>query len=156
MNSALSLSAFATGDWLVVIDRLEASVFRSLTRGAMPQLIRSNGRYAETVSGPSPGTSQDVHEPSRLPGFFEPLAGVLHGARRILIFGRATTLGDEANAFILWLRGHAPEIAGRVVASVLVEPHQCSEDALLDRARAIYERAATGSYDATDQPETRP
>lgn len=83
---------------------------------------------------------QNGRERPRFFGFFEPLAGVLHGARRILLFGRATPLGDETGSFVFWLCNQHPDIAGRIVASEAVEPDDMNESDLLAKARAFYAR----------------
>lgn len=139
------------GEWLVVIDRFEASVFRSLAAGAMPQLICSRppdterGARAPAMKRPNAG---DASIP---PGFFEPLVGVLHCARRILIIGREATMGGEAERFVAWLRGYRPAVAQRIVGSIAVEPHEFTEAGLVAKARDFYAQLArrcAGSADA--------
>lgn len=152
MNSAPSNST-AAGDWLVVIARAEASVYRSVATNAAPQLIRVSRPERGTGRRPETGTYLNGRDHSGPPGFFEPLAGVLHGARRILIFGQAATLvGDCASPFIAWLRRSHPDIAARVVASVPVEPQPGGDAGLLDRARAFYQRGTArvaATFDST-------
>jgi hypothetical protein len=128
-----SSSSAEPGDWLIVIERLEASVFRSIAADSLPQLIHSHG-----VTTKGAKTYLNGREHSPLPGFFEPLAGVLHGAQHILIFGRSPSLDDTMVPFIAWLRGCHPEIARRIVSALHVEPHECSDAGLLAKARTIY------------------
>lgn len=127
-----------SGEWLVVIDRHDASVFRSVAPGAVPQVIRSH----HPANGGPPPVMTFLNGPldPALPDFFEPLAGVLNGARRILIFGRETTLGGETERFIRWLRGSRPAVAERIVGAVPVEPHEHTEAGLVAKARDFYQR----------------
>lgn len=124
------------GDWLVVIDHLEASVFRFLDAAEVPQLVRCpppDGRAAKpTVKRVNTG------EGFVPPGFFAPLAGALRCARRILIIGGEKTLGGEAERFIAWLRGYRPELAQRIVATLAVEPHEFTEAGLAAKARDFF------------------
>lgn len=139
------------GEWLVVIDRFEASVFRSLDAGAVPQLIRSRPGGGEAGAHSPAPNHPNAGDESAPPGFFEPLAGVLHCARRVVIIGRETTLGGEAERFVRWLFGYRPAVAQRIVGSIAVEPHEFTEAGLVAKARAFYaklnERCA-GAVDA--------
>lgn len=126
------------GEWLVVIDRFEASVFRSLSADAMPQLIRSRPSDGEVGARRAAGKRGGAGGETVSPGFFEPLVGVLHCARRILIMGRETTLGGEAERFVGWLRGYRPAVAERIVGSIAVEPHEFTEAGLVAKARDFY------------------
>jgi hypothetical protein len=135
-----SSSSPQPGDWLIVIERLEASVYRSIAAGAMPQLVRSN-----VVTTKAAKTYLNARGHSPLPGYFEPLAGVLHGAQHILIFGRSPCLEDTMVPFIAWLRGCHPDIARRIVSALHVEPHECSDAGLLAKARTIYRLVAVAA-----------
>lgn len=137
------------GDWLVVIERLEASVFRSLESDAVPQVIRSQLSRDEPRVGSAAQTHQDRDERPPLPGFFEPLAGVLHGAQRILIFGRSVSAGDATGPFTAWLRGGHPEIARRIITSVQLDAQEQSDAEVLAKARTIYELAAVAALTRT-------
>lgn len=146
--------ASRAGEWLVVIDRFEASVFRSLNAGAVPQLIRSHPAAAEAGGHPPSPDHQNAGGPSTPPGFFEPLAGVLHCARRVVIIGRETTLGGEAERFVRWLFGYRPAVAQRIVGSIAVEPHEFTEAGLVAKARAFYANLNRGCAGAVDAGRT--
>jgi hypothetical protein len=144
------------GDWLVVIERLEASVFRSVEVNAVPQVIRSHRAATETHSGSPTKTYLNGREHSPLPGFFEPLAGILHGAQRILIFGRSPPLEDATGPFVAWLRGGHPEIARRIVTSAHLEPHESSDAGSLAKARTIYRLVALAASTTAALRSTAP
>ena len=128
-------------DWLVVITRCEASVFRSVAPGTAPQIIRPQQSDRKPGAQPARDALNGHEHTLPLPAFFEPLAGVLHGARRILIFGRVTDTGSEADPFMRWLRGYRPLVAQRIVGSMWIEPHQCGHAGWLAQARDFYRRA---------------
>jgi hypothetical protein len=132
-----------SGDWLVVIDATEASVFRSLASDAMPQQIRPHRREARTQ--PVTRNYLNGREHSALPEFYEPLAGILQGARRCLIFGRSPTLSDPAVPFVAWLRSYRPELARHILASVHLAPHEGSDASALAKARSIYQLIAVAA-----------
>jgi hypothetical protein len=137
LRSSEMISPAPSGNWLVVLDGREANVFRSVLDGAVSQCIRSR------VSGDGAASKPDeVGRGADSPSFFEPLAGVLHGADRILIFGRVTPLGDETGPFVFWLCNQHPELASRIVASVPIEPAEMTGAGLLAKARACYARMA--------------
>lgn len=148
------------GDWLVVIDRLGARVFRSVATGATAQFFRS---YSGTKAGPGSGTSFCVngHEPAGLLDYFEPLAAVLQGAGRIMFFGRAASMGSETASFIAWLRRLDSALGRRIVAVELMDLEELGEDSLLGQARAIFCRIDEGPAeqaavaDASDHPARR-
>lgn len=141
-----------TADWLVVIARCEATVFRSVAPGTVPQIIRPQPAGTKPGARPArdflPGPKSTVP----LPAFFEPLAGVLHGARRILIFGRVADAGSEADPFIRWLRGHRPEVAQRIVGSMWLDTDQCGEAGWLAQARDFYRRAVVPAREEVVSP----
>lgn len=138
------------GDWLVVIEGLEAAVFRSVATGAVPQLVRSH-EPDHAAKPPAPPTGRNGRKP-RPPGFFEPLAGILHGARKILIFAPQATLGAEADRFTRWLHGYRPAIAQRIVASVPVGLDELTEAGLLAKARDLYRRVEGAMAESCTPP----
>ena len=124
--------------WLVVIDHREARIYRSATPGAVPQLIRPHApedffRHAHNSKDFSRG--REKPDPN---SFFEPVAGVLNGAGEILIFGAGTGTGSEMEQFIAWLKLHRPELAKRIIGSLVVDEHHLTEDQLLAKAREFY------------------
>lgn len=115
-------------EWVVVIDHHEARIYRSTAPGAVPQQIRLH--TAEDFF-----RGREKLEPN---GFFAPVAGVLNGAGKILIFGSGTGTSSEREQFTNWLKNHRPEIAQRMVGSVVIDEHHMTEAQLLAKARALF------------------
>lgn len=126
--------------WLVVIDRHEARIYRSFAPDAVPQLIRSHS--AEKSFRPAPSAKEVASglEKSEQSGFFEPVAGVLNGAGKILIFGSGTGNSSEMDQFAAWLQNHRPELAKRIVGTVVIDEHHLTEAQILAQAREFLAR----------------
>ena len=125
-------------DWLVVIDHQEARIYRSASPGSIPQQIRPH--VAEDFFRPA-HNSKDFSRGKEKPdpnSFFEPVAGVLNSAGKILIFGTGTGTSSEMDQFAAWLKPHRPELARRVIGSVVIDEHHLTEAQLLAKAREFY------------------
>ena len=121
--------------WLVVIDHHEARIFRSVAHGAVPQLVRPHVpedyfRHAHNSMGFSRG--QEKPDPN---SFFAPVAAMLNGAGKILIFGTGTGTSSEMDQFVAWLKHHHPIVAQRIIGSLVIDEHHLTEDQLLAKAR---------------------
>jgi hypothetical protein len=128
--------------WLVVIDHHEARIYRSAAPGAIPQQIRPHVpedffRHAHNSKDFSRG--QEKPNPD---SFFEPVAGVLNGAGKILVFGTGTGMSSEMDQFIEWLKVNRPELALRIVGSLVVDENHLTEEQLLAKAREFFANAA--------------
>lgn len=129
--------------WLVVIDRHEARIYRSAAPGAVPQLIRpymSEESFCQAYSSKGFSRNEGMPDPG---SFFEPVAGVLNGAGKILIFGGGTGASSEMNRFTDWLKRHRPELAKRIAGSLVVDVPHSTEDQLLAKARDFYANGGT-------------
>jgi len=127
--------------WLVVIDHREARIYRSTESNAVPQQIRPHVpddffRHAHNSRDFSRG--QEKPDPN---SFFEPVAGVLNGAGGILIFGTGTGMSSEMDQFIAWLKLNRPELAKRIVGSLVVDENHLTEEQILAKAREFYASA---------------
>jgi len=124
--------------WLLVIDHHEARIFRSTTPGAMAQQIRPHVpedffRHAQNSQDFSRG--QEKPDPN---SFFEPVAGALNGAGKILVLGTGTGTSSEMDQFISWLQLNRPALAKRVVGSLVVDENHMTENELLAKAREFF------------------
>ncbi len=124
--------------WLVVIDHREARIYRSFEPGAAPQQIRPHTRADSSRHGPHAKEFSRGQEKPDPQSFFEPVAGVLNGAGKILLFGSGKGTSSEMTQFSAWLKQHHPELAKRVVGSVVVDEHHLTEAQLLAQAREFY------------------
>jgi hypothetical protein len=127
--------------WLLVIDHHEARIFRSELVGAVPQTILPHepaeyfrhGHNSKEVS-----RGQEKPDPT---SFFEPVAKVLQAVGPILIFGTGTGTSSEMEQFNAWVKIHRPELAKRIIGSLVVDEHHLTEGQLLARARDFYKAA---------------
>lgn len=126
-------------NWLLIIDHREARIYRSAAPGSVAQQIRPRAREDSSRSGSHareathPGAEPDPH------GYFEPVAAVLNGAGRVLVFGGGTGKSSEMEQFLVWLTHHRPHVAQRVVGSMVVDEHHLTEAQLLAKARAFFD-----------------
>lgn len=125
-------------NWLLIIDHREARIYRSAAPGAVAQQIRPRVSEAAFRSSPSSPEAARRTEKNTASAFFEPVAAVLKGAGKILVFGSGTGKSSEMEQFTLWLAQHRPEIAKRVVGSVVVDEDHLTEAQLLAKARAFF------------------
>lgn len=126
---------------LLVIDHHEARLFRSEMHGAVPQQILPHKpddyfRHAHHSRDFSRG--KEKPEPN---SFFEPVARAMGAAGRILIFGTGTGTSSEMFQFVAWLKLRHPELAARVIGSVVVDESHLTKDQLLAKAREFYSSA---------------
>jgi hypothetical protein len=126
---------------LLVIDHHEARLYRSKLHGSVPEQILPHApedyfRHAHHSMDFTRG--QEKPNPS---SFFGPLARAMASASRILIFGTGTGTSSEMDQFIGWLRVNHPELAGRIIGSVVVNTHHMTEAQLLAMARQFYSGA---------------
>jgi hypothetical protein len=118
---------------LLVIDHHEARL-RSEMHGAVPQQITSR----TTTSDGDFSRGQEKPDPN---SFFEPVARALSAAGRILIFGTGTGTGSEMFQFVAWLKLRHPELAARIIGSLVVDESHLTVDQLLAKARDFYTSA---------------
>ncbi len=124
--------------WLLVIDHHEARIFRSEMSGAIPQRILPHDpeeyfRHAENSKEFSRG--KEKPDPN---SFFEPVAKALQTAGQILIFGTGTGTSSQMEQFMAWSKLHHPELARRIIGSLVVDEHHLTEGQLLAKAREFY------------------
>ena len=134
--------------WLLLIDHHEARIFRSEMHGDLPQKILP-AEYSQHTRD-SGDVSRGKEEPDAT-GFFKPVAVALQAAAQILIFGTGTGTSSEMDQFTAWLNKHHPELAKRIVGSVVVDEQHLTDDQLLAKAREFYAAASQSKTDAGDK-----
>ena len=123
---------------LLVIDHHEARLFRSELHGSVPQQIMPHKpddffRHAHHSKEFSRG--QEKPDPN---SFFEEICSALHGAGKVLVFGTGTGTSSEMDQFLSWIKSQRPELAKRIMGSVVVDENHLSMDQLLAKARDFY------------------
>ena len=124
--------------WLLVIDHHAARLFRSVMSGIIPQRLLAHEpdeHFGHAQDSRNFTRGKEKHAPNN---FFEPVAKVLQAAGRLLIFGTGTGNSSEMDQFISWLKLHHPELAKRIVGSLVVDEHHLTDGELLARAREFY------------------
>lgn len=124
--------------WLLVIDHHQARLFRSEMHGAVPQRLLPHEpdeyfRHAQNSQNLSRGKEKPAPNT-----FFEPVAKELKAAARLLIFGTGTGKSSEMDQFVAWLKIHHPELAKRIVGSLVIDESHLTDDQLLGKAREFY------------------
>ena len=150
-------AAIAEGDHLlVVIDHREARIYRAELHGSLPERITpydpdGSHRHLHSVNDDSNGQRQP-----ELKAFYEAIAQMLTGAEKILIFGSSTGASSAMDYLLADLKEHHPDLAQRVVGTIIVNEQHMTEDQLLAQARAFYATAELNSPDSftkTDHQE---
>jgi len=125
-------------DWLLVIDHDEARIFRTELHGSLPHKVvpHEPNRYFRRAhkSKDFPKGEEDPEQAS----YFGPVVQALGTHGRILVFGSGTGRSSEMDQFIGWATAHHPELARRIMGSVVVDEHHSTEGQLLARARDFY------------------
>jgi len=127
--------------WLLVIDHHEARIFRSEMDGPTPQRIlpyQPENYFRHAHNSKTTSRGQEKPDPNT---FFEPVAKVLQAVGPILVFGTGTGTSSEMEQFIAWLKHHHPEVAKRVIGSLVVDEHHLTEGQLLAKAKDFYANA---------------
>ncbi len=123
---------------LVVIDHREARIFKTELHGAVPQRLSAydphgSNRYLHNVDADANGQRKP-----ELKTFYEAVAKTLTGAQKILILGSATGSSSAMDHLVADLKQNHPDLAKRVVGTVVVNEQHMTEDQLLAEARAFY------------------
>jgi hypothetical protein len=121
--------------WLLLIDHHEARIFRSEIHGGLPRKILPT-KYSQHIRD-SGDASRGKEKPDET-NFFKSVAGALQAAGQLLVFGTGTGTSNEMNQFTAWLNKHHPELAKRIVGSVVVDEQHLTDDQLLAKAREFY------------------
>ena len=123
---------------LVVIDHQEARVYRTEVSGAVPERITP---YDPHGFGRHLHSAHEWTDGKRLPerkSFYEAVAKTLRGAGQVLLFGSGTGRSSAMDMLLADLKAHHPDVAERVVGSVVVDAHHTTEGELLAKAREFY------------------
>lgn len=128
---------------LVVIDHREARVYRAKLHGSVPQRIDpyDPGGFGQHLHDVEHGGHS--HRKPELKSFYESVAKALDGAAQVLVFGSGTGASSAMEHLLAALKRDHPDVARRVVGSLVVDAQHLSEDQLLAKARDFYAGLAT-------------
>ena len=125
--------------WLLVIDHRQARIFHSVMHGNLPHRILPEEYFRHTRDSGNVSRGKEKPDPN---SFFKPVADALHAAAQIIIFGTGTGTSSEMEQFSEWLKIHHPELAKRIVGSLVIDEPHFTDDQLLAKARDFYSNAA--------------
>lgn len=123
---------------LVVLDHQEARIYRTEVHGTVPVRIAP---YDPFGHGRHLHSAQEWTDGKRLPerkSFYEAIAKTLRGAEQILLFGSGTGRSSAMEQLLADLKDHHPDVADKVIGSVIVDAHHTTDDQLLAKAREFY------------------
>ena len=138
-----STERFATDDGvhvLVVIDRRIARIYKADLHGTVPQCLipydaNGFGRHLHYLHSEPNGQRQLSRNT-----FHDAVAKTLHSAKKILLFGSETGPGSALEQLITELKRNHQALSRRVVGSIVVDEEHLTENQLLAKARAHYDR----------------
>lgn len=122
--------------WLLVIDH-EARLFRSELHGTVPQTITPHepGFFRHAQNSQNLSRGKEKPDPN---SFFGPVAQALQVVGPILIFGTGKGHSSEMEQFVVWAKHHHPDLAKRIIGSLVVDESHLTADQLLAKAREFY------------------
>jgi len=139
MAETSALAPFRTVDHLlVVIDRHRARLFSAEMNDTAPQVIlpyEPEEYFRHLHDGRDFFSGKEKTAPG---SFFEPVAKAIKNARKILLFGVGTGTSCEMDQFVLWLKKHHADLAGRISGTLAIDEHHLTEGQILAKAREFY------------------
>ena len=128
----------AASHLLVVIDHQEAKVYRTEVHGAVPvSLVPYDPHgYKKHLIPPMNGRTASVSPNER--ASTRPSPRHCEGAEQVLLFGSGTGRSSAMDMLIADLKAHHPDVAEKIVGSVVVDAHHTTENQLLAKARDFY------------------
>ena len=123
---------------LVVIDHQEAKVYRTEVVGAVPERIAPYDPHGHGRHLHSAHEWTDGKRPPERKSYYEAVAKTLRGAEQVLLFVSGTGRSSAMEQLLADLKDHHPDVAGKVVGSVVVDAHHTTEGQLLAHAREFY------------------
>ena len=137
-ESPLAESATSTARCLVIINHHEVRIFHTVTSGTASKQILPHDPADYFRQAPQAKAFARGREKPEANSFFAPVAKALEAAHQILIFGSGTGTSNEMDQFVAWLHTHQPELARRIVGSLVVDEHHLTDGQLLAKARDFY------------------
>jgi hypothetical protein len=123
---------------LVVIDHREARIYKTKLSGSVPERITPYDpdgihRHLHNVDEEANGQLQP-----EIKSFYDAIVRSLNGSEEILIFGSSTGSSSAMDYLMGELKQKHPELAKRVVGTVVVNEQHMTENQLLAQARSFY------------------
>lgn len=122
---------------LVVIDHQEAKVYRSDVPGAAPERLEPSDPAAHPRDIHPDEWANDRRQP-KWRNFYAAIAKTVGGASQILLFGSGTGKSSAMEQLLADLKDRHPDVAAKVIGSVVVDVQHSTENQLLAKAREFY------------------
>jgi hypothetical protein len=123
---------------LVVLDHHEARVYRTEVHGSVPMSIVPYDPHGFGKHLHSAHEWTDGKRPPERKSYYEAVAKTLRGADQILMFGSGTGRSSAMDQLLADLKDHHPDVAEKIIGSVIVDAHHTTEGQLLAKARDFY------------------
>jgi len=125
---------------LLVIGRHETRLFRSEIYGGDPTQLLPAKEPAQHLSGdPSDAVKVPADAARSNPeAHFELVAQALHTTGNILVFGECSTTHREMDRFIEWLKRQYPDLAARIIGSLVLDEDAVDPNRLLEKAQEFH------------------
>ncbi len=123
---------------LVVVDHKEAKVYRTEVHGAVPVSFSPYDPHGYKKHLHSAHEWTDGKRQPERKSFYEAIAKTLQGADQVLLFGSGTGRSSAMEMLIADLKAHHPDVAKKIIGSVVVDAHHTTENQLLAKARLFY------------------
>jgi hypothetical protein len=124
---------------LVVIDHQEARVYRTEVHGAVPVSIVPYDPHGFRKHLHSAREWTDGKRQPERKSFYEAIAKTLRGAEQVLLFGSGTGRSSAMEMLLADLKSYHPDVAEKIIGSVVVDAHHSTDDELLAKAREFYD-----------------
>jgi hypothetical protein len=127
---------------LLVIGHRSARLYRAEVYGGFPEQIHPHGNPEGFLLADSSqqGTGLDTKTPG-MSSCYEPIAQALCATGKILIFGESNATEMGMDRFIEWLKQQHPDLAARIIGSMVLAEDQADSGLLLAKAQEFYAHA---------------
>ena len=123
---------------LVVLDHHEARVYRTEVHGSVPMSLVPYDPHGFGKHLHSAHEWTDGKRPPERKSFYEAIAKTLRVAEQVLLFGSGTGRSSAMDQLLADLKDHHPDVADKIIGSVIVDAHHTTEGQLLAKARDFY------------------
>ena len=123
---------------LVVLDHHEARVYRTEVHGSVPMSIVPYDPHGFGKHLHSAHEWTDGKRPPERKSYYEAVAKTLRGAEQVLLFGSGTGRSSAMDQLVADLKDHHPDVAAKIIGTVIVDAHHMTEGQLLAKARDFY------------------
>ncbi len=128
----------STSQYLVVVDRNGAKVYRSEGVGSEGETLTAHGTHHHGRGDRTSAEGNDGKTHAETKAFADEVAKSLHAADQILFLGSGTGNSSAAHQLLAELKHHHPAVAAKVVGEVHADATHMSEGQLLAKAREFF------------------